>query len=78
MSVLSCRRLLRQRAGVRNYIDEILYGLNFFGNIVRNFYVELLLARHYELNNIQAISTQIADKARGGCHLRLFHAEMLY
>src|SRR6266436_1588746 len=61
-SVRNC--LLADLGMLVDVVDGILHGADFFGGIVRDFDVEVLLERHDQLDGIQRISPQVVDK---GC-----------
>ena len=52
------RKLLGMSVDV---IDSLLHGGDFFGFFIRNFALEFFFQRHYQLNRIQGIRTQIID-----------------
>ena len=57
--------------------DRVLDGRDLLGGIVRDFDTELFLERHDELDNVEAVGTEVVDEARVLGHLIGFDAEML-
>src|SRR5258707_528943 len=57
--------------------DRILDSHDLFGGVIRDFAAEFLLEGHHQLDSVEAVRTQIVDKAGILGHLGLVDAEML-
>src|SRR5690606_33082527 len=58
-------------------VNGIADGLDFFGSIVRDFDVEFLFERHYQLDRVEGVSAQIINKAGGFGYFTFINAQML-
>src|SRR4051812_14119935 len=75
----STRRARRAGSGLvrLDIVDGVADRPDLLGGIVRNLDAELLLEGHDELDDVEAVGTQIVDEARFLGHLVGFDAEML-
>src|SRR6185295_4902202 len=71
------RPLLRSGLVLVDIVDRVLDGRDLLGGVVRDLDPELLLERHDQLDDVEAVGAEIVDEARFLGDLVGFDAQML-